>query len=553
MQAQLLDEIRLKKLNSIHHKGTPYLSTQGVPGVELNCKVSVPIAESESGDREDVACRHFAIAFAQYSGKKSQLMEEFSTEDRIEEIFDGKLIEADIAFESAISEAPRGSKHLVGDYELGRYLTCLAQALNAAHERGPSEANCLLLTARHAMALHVERKSKAGVDYFAAKLFDPNDTATYKRVEKLTPEGLSSLTLDDLLVSQASSLASDGSGSREPRCVAAVCLDDALRPSMGRFVLAPTPGSMGVALSYGVVDAVCDMLEDLARDPFPPSREKVELWRAKCRDGFPGLYVACQNGHTETVKVYTESVLACKGLGDQGKADLLSAKTDRGTPGLHIAFQFGHTGVVKAFTDRVLAWKDFDENTKLSLLTTEMSDGVPGLHTALQNGHAETVAAFTESILSCKDLSDSAKFRLLAAQCSDGFAGLYAAMQNDHTETVKAFTERILACKDFDENTKLDLLAAKTNDGFAGLYVAFHRGYSETVKAFTESVLASKNIGAITKVHLLAAKTSAGVSGLFAALATHHVTTARQFAWPVSRSDLSDEHKAELLAPGLLS
>ena len=50
------------------------------------------------------------------------------------------------------------------------------------------------------MALHVEKKSKTGVEYFSAKVYDPNVTASYRRVVKATPEDFAGLTLKDMMI-----------------------------------------------------------------------------------------------------------------------------------------------------------------------------------------------------------------------------------------------------------------------------------------------------------------------------------------------------------------
>lgn len=550
LQAELLEQARRMKLAAVHDKATPYLSNRDVLAMNLNCQVLPAPQAPDQGDAQVVACRHFAQVFGEYAGKKSQLMTWFSTKSRIADKFAGKLTEIDATFAKTVREAPQASKHVVGDCEFGRYLTGVASALQTRHDlgTGESQANCLLITGKHAMALHVQRKSKAGVDYFSAKLYDPNNTANYKRVEALTPDGLSHLTLDEMLTGRESSLARYGACTGEKRLyLAAVSMDPSLCPVMEKQAVVPSAGRMHVALSQGIVEAARGMLEAVKKDQLLGCREKMAIVRGKCSDGFPGQYVAFQNGHTETVQAFTESILAWEDLGRDKQLDLLMAKTDRGTPGLHAAFEHGHTAAVEVFTDRVLACQDFDEDTQRVLLAARASDGVAGLYLAFQKGHAQTVVAFTQRILACPHLTEQTKVKLLSARCRDGFVGLYAALEHGHAETVKLFIECVAASKALSAESKRKLLAAQTKDGFPGLYVALHRGHTPAVTAFMGSVLTANGLDARLKVDLIAAKTSDGVPGLLAALTTPHAETVKAYVDMVAKADLSAAHKVELL------
>lgn len=190
------------QLQKDQDKAAPHLSKSGLPEVRLNCEVQVaPSAHTPSWQKEVVRCRHLALAFAQHAGKKSELTSAF-TKVGIWSKFDGRLSAADDAFNKVLREAPEGCKHVVSSDQFGSYLTALAKTLEHVPDGPdrPKEANCLLLTANHAMALHLQRKSKAGVNYLAVKLYDPNDTAAYKRVTRLTPESLGSLDLNAMMI-----------------------------------------------------------------------------------------------------------------------------------------------------------------------------------------------------------------------------------------------------------------------------------------------------------------------------------------------------------------
>jgi ankyrin repeat protein len=77
--------------------------------------------------------------------------------------------------------------------------------------------------------------------------------------------------------------------------------------------------------------------------------------------------LALKNGHTETVKVFTE-VVSNSTLRDPEKTQLLAAKFSNGTPGLFLALKNGHTETVKAFAE-VVSVSNLSANVKKELLS----------------------------------------------------------------------------------------------------------------------------------------------------------------------------------------
>jgi ShET2 enterotoxin, N-terminal region len=428
-----LGRVRMKKIQKKERKG-PRITKSGDPTVNLNCKVSVRTYNAQDASVALVVCRHFAEMFAKHQGKKSELIQQYGRPSDIQKAFKGKLANIHEAYQKSIREADPGCKHVVSSQGLGAYLHSLAKALEGAHQGGgPSEVNCLLLTAGHAMAIHMQRKHKDGVDYFAAKLFDPNVTASYKRAVALHPEDLSGLQLQDMLVHPKviNSYAPPG----QPVPMVAVCLDNRVHASIDRSSTAATPGNMNVALCSGVPDEVRAML----RSASPETH--FDLLQAKSSlTGIPGLNRALQDGHTDTVRVFMECVGALQ-LPDDKKLELLAAKRPGGVPGLSIALQKGRSDTVSTFVEGVGALK-LSDHDKIELLAAKRADGTPGLFMAFQQGQTEAVTKFVERVLA-SELPDDQKLNLLVAKEPAGNTGLQRARANAHSETVNAFVNKV--------------------------------------------------------------------------------------------------------------
>lgn len=337
-------------------------------------------------------------------------MNQFSTGEGIREVFEVQLNEVQNSHKAIIRQAPQSCKHMVSSENFGNYLMALAKELEPDGQPRPKEANCLLLTSVHAMALHMQHKRKAGVSYFAVKVYDPNNTASYKRVEKLKPEDLSSLKLQQLMISPEL-ITHYGEAENAPLSMMAVSLNDHVQPKMNRGATEPSPESMRLTLDCGA--------------------------------------------HAEF-----EAMLASANKEPKALFDLLQAKSSAsGVPAFHSTLRDDHDKTVKPFAKAVLN-SDLDETQKVELLAPKNVNGAPGLFVALQRGHSETVRAFVQAILD-SNLGEEAKTALLAAKNSKGVPGLYIALKEGHTETVKAFTETVLR-SNLVEPQKIELLEAKT-------------------------------------------------------------------------------------------
>lgn len=544
LQASLLAQVKQK----VSEKGVPYATKAGFPGVFLNAEVSV-FSSNKRPQRfqQTVFCRHFATMFAQHAGKKSELLGPLSTEAGVRNQFDGVLHELDIAYYGLIREAPPGCKHVVSSEHLGQYLAALASTLQAPQQgvNQPHEVNCLLITVDHAMALHVRLKSKAGMDYIAATLYDPNDTAHYKRVEQPTPQGFSAIKLQDMLVSPELLSLYAGAPDR-PLAMAAVSLDHRVQAPFDRSIVVPSIDNMHVALTHGVVDDVGVMFEAARHQQTAAALYELLAATPQQDNTFPGLYRAFQRGHTACIAAFGTLVLAADEFDRQAKVQLLSASNDDGTAGLYLAMDDGDTQTVQVFAQLVLNSAVLTDADKVYLLTAQDGNGHPGLFAAVRADQADTVRVFVQSVLA-SDLNMESKESLLKAETDFGDAGFYDALQEGRVKVIQAMVESVLEAPTLSPEAKVRLLESKVYD-VPSLAPCFQYGYDPSVRAFADAVLASPDLDEGAKVSLMAALNEVGVPGLHAAFRNGHTETVEAFVACVLRSDLTAAAKGSLLA-----
>jgi ankyrin repeat protein len=542
---------RMMQISKIDGKSVPYISQKDLKlsaqSVSLNGCALVPA----KGGQQQVVCRHLAMAFFIHQGKTRDLMPEFYSKAGIEAYFNGKLTEIEKAYHLASSQSQENCKSLVHSAELGSYMRAIATHLLAhkGDENVSKKVTCLLLTVKHAMVMQVEMKQKSGVFYFSAKLYDPNVTAIYKRVESLNPEGFENLTLEEM-IAEKTLISVYNNGKNGPLPMLAV--SDAQILTTKTEINEKTPflsDYMYLALEDGMPNAVEEILNVVLNSTELTVEKKIELLATKKPNGMPGLFMAMQNGHSESVKAFAEAVLNWTELTIDQKIELLAPNRADGTSGLYMAMQQGHSETVKAFAEAVLNSTELTVDQKTELLAAKMADGTSSLFLPMQNGHSETVKAFAEVVLNSTELTVDQKIELLASKKSNGTSGLYQAMQNGHSETVKAFAEAVLNSTELTVDQKTELLAAKRADGTLGLYMAMQHGHSEIVEVFTEAVLNWTELTVDQKTELLAAKRADGASGLYMAMQQGHSATVKAFAEAVLNStELTVDQKIELLA-----
>ncbi len=432
------------RLDKIAKKTTPYNAKRLNAETQLNGVVRVHPEAGHTLKSETVYCRHFVKAFVEYAGRKRSLMQEFLTSQKITSRFEHRLREMDVASRRVRKLVGADSKHVVRDAQLGQYLAAVASALAKPPAGGRSEANCLLESSCHAMALYVSRKSRDGTDYFSAKLYDPNNTASYRRVEALSIDSLRELTLKDMLITPALSEKYSDS-HKHAVTLLAICLDPRLHPRMDRSLTEVSPDAMHLALSDGSLEDQHVMLASLDSKNIGLAQHSLfEVLRAKSvYSGWTGLFGALAGGYADSASAFISFVLSASDLTERQKTELIAAKDSRGMPGLFAALSLGKTQAVSAYAGAVLADSGISNGDKFTLLASKNRAGKPGLFKAFEKGESEAVAAYAGAVLATSALTDPQKVELLTAHCASGGTGLAAAVANGATDTVEAFHQAV--------------------------------------------------------------------------------------------------------------
>ena len=295
------------------------------------------------------------------------------------------------------------------------------------------------------------------MSYLAAILYDPNDTASYKRMVAFLPEGFKNLRLEDMLVSPEHIVDYAGSGEL-PMPVAVVCLDPDVYPPMPRNETLSS-ANLYMALRTGLLEEVRWMLQAAQRQALPKEQSKQAVFELLQASGLThqitGLYFALQYGYSDTVSLYTQSVLALHSLSDAQKAALLTAQSENGVSGLYMALQNGHAETVNALIEPVLR-SGLPDELKIQVLAAKRGDGPSGLVMALCNEQTETVQAYIEPILR-SNLPEPAKVLLLKAANNDGASALEVATENEAVQTVHVFTQAIRTSEYLSQAAKNEL------------------------------------------------------------------------------------------------
>ena len=386
----------------IDEKSNPYVPRRLDAAVNHNFKVLVrPGDATPERGLEEVACRHFALQWARSEAgfERRQLTAEFSAPTLIQRRFEGKLDAMDAELHDVIARAPAEAKHLINGPQLGRYLSSMANALDApAPGLRPSEADCLLFTCNHVFALHVEKKSRDGSTYVTAKLYDPNATASYKRVEADSPAALEPLGLADMLPRpKLANLYVIETG--QALSLVAVCLRADLSPEMDRTRTMATAQDMRMALHCDVAQEIGSLIDTARIRADVTSLDLFTLLEAKTSDAsVPGLYLALQEGHAGSVRAFVQAVLCAPELTEIQRFVLLeAADVDDGCSGLFMAMQEGRSDAVEAYARAVLG-SELPDLQKVDLLSALSPAGETGLSVAKDLERSAVVDAFVDAV-----------------------------------------------------------------------------------------------------------------------------------------------------------
>ncbi|EJU8481439.1 type III secretion system effector EspL2 [Escherichia coli] len=454
----------------ISKNNPPYLSKKRDASINLNGKVS-------DCNGEIIWCRHIASYWSEFfcsnSGKIDY--ETFSSPQL--------LSKAIVIQENKGTNNIKGDVYFVENESWGSVIYNLFLQLEKENK---SHTSLEVHSPGHAMALGIKIKNDKE-NKFVINFYDPNQTATHKRVFFCTNNicDIINLTAYDFLSEQCLKCY----GLKEDTL--SLFVDKTKSNDNNNVFIKKLPDNIlqGVVINFAMGAGLREIIKKVYNDTrftdLTKSQMKI-LCESKNVNNAPGLLLALQNGHDNVIDEY--GILIKKSnLNKEELIHILSARTLDGTiPGLYQALQNGHAQAIKSYGNLVLDTidKNIDLEYLLSAFKYEAHSSnkyTPGLFSAFQNGHADAIKAYC-GVLGNSNLKRGEIIRMLEARNYDGAPGLLLAYQNGDINTIQSFFDSLIMLdisKDFIE----ELLTAKHYD-FTGLSLAISHRHDHVVKLY---------------------------------------------------------------------
>nr|WP_240669199.1 ShET2/EspL2 family type III secretion system effector toxin [Dyella sp. M7H15-1] len=526
-------------------KSVPYLSKKNAyPPASLNCVATFPAPAGVPQSK--IACCNLAVQYAYdcLHDETETGKVDLNLFESIEQIAQHVSENGTVAdYDNMRRNAQEA--HLIKTDHLGGFLAAQFKKIEEESQNGIGVRGLLVESSNHSMAIRLRVKphpQDANKKIYVVKFYDPNMTNTTVRCEVDDLSKLNGQTLRQYIDGdgQHDSYYSSYFRNDEDCALVHVCSPQAaqqppLQTSQGRALTSRceglSPAVMWHLLSGNFSVDLAGLSEDFAKLDV---ETQVRLLAAKDAKGTSVLFIALQDGHTETIRAYRELL---KQLPEEARAKflvtLLAAKGANGTLGLYVALQNGHAEAICAYGELL---KQLPEEARAQFLATLLAakgaNGRLGLFMALQEGHAEAIRAYGELL---KQLPEQAQAKflvtLLAAKDADGTPGLFMALQNGHAEAIRAYGELL---KQLPEEARakllVTLLEAKGANGTPGLFVALQEGHAEAIRAYGELLKQlPEEARAKPLVTLLEAKDANDTPGLFVALQEGHAEAIRAY------------------------
>ena len=341
--------------------------------------------------------------------------------------------------------------HLRYNRDFGKVLVEQLTALAA--EGVPSRSKFIMLqSTSHGMSVRLRVKEERGEPRYVAELFDPNRTTSHVRVASARLHTFEALTLEDFIdttaIHQIQMLAQED-------FINTTTLYQQYYPEsdkLSAIFVRPSPQPEQSMITTGKEDtknrkltssieeinstALWHMVAHGFAEDLKLLKNKItinkELLAVKSAHGYPGLYMALQEGHADAIKVFGELVELLPS--ETERANLLAAKDDDGVPGLFMALLNGHADAIKAFGELLKLLSS--ETERANLLAAKDADKTPGLFMALVSGHADAIKAFGELL---KLVPPKERAKLLATEDSEGYSAIAYALENGKLEALKQY------------------------------------------------------------------------------------------------------------------
>ena len=448
-------------------------------------------------DGKSISCQHLAYAFATGGfGCKANVSQgkepgsKFSTVASVDNIRNNAAIKTDRQLKNTPirSGIPKVAVYFDAEhFGQALYGVWMNKSDQTTHNK-PLQT-WLVGSENHLMAVNLLPTAESAMKI---EWYDPNSTTIVRRAMVLNEETLQQLTLNQFVCEARQKYYALDQG--QAGVMMSTDAVEAQKDSDATVLSALTPSLLYLLMLHGqlnksVMDSLKMTLSEVRRNN---QCDLTELLAAKRIDGLPGLYMALQCGHHETVSTFLGFIRQYGHIIEPRVLwELLAAKRWDGLPGLFMALQKGHQKAVSRYVEGISQLRDMLEADVIKkLLAAKTEDGLPGLFTALENGHHKAVSAYFEGITQLRDsIEPEAIKELLAAKHGDGTPGLFMALQEGHHKVVSAYLEGIKQLRGIiDPEAIRELLAAKDEDGTPGLFMALQEGHQEAVSAYVEGI-----------------------------------------------------------------
>ena len=401
-------------------KAIPYHSDKPGrdPAIDLNGRVQ--FANSD----EAIVCRHLAMHWLKEKAQQS----------------DGKVdygvLGGPTALQGAVAESMEHEwnvainadheSHLLDCNRFGEFVH--AQFAAMAPECGPvSSRRVLLLTEDHAMAAELKIKRDGdGPPRYVVNFYEPNTTATHRRMRTSDLDTAETLTVDDFINPQRDFR--DKFGKDAAILAIIMPAPTAATAEAGGGILPPT--APGKRLRSASAAENTNALHMLARFNYPEdlraalgkiaNKHSADIQAtqlaAPAQDGAePGLHAAMAADYGQVTGIFSQHVLSSESLSSAQKVSLLAAAWN-GSTGLEEAILSGSKTAVETFASHVADSDALTQEQKISLLDVRnhlakvASAMAKNPDTAIEN---RALGAIIDTIVCANGLTDASKLHLL--------------------------------------------------------------------------------------------------------------------------------------------
>lgn len=485
-----------------HIKQVPYFSEKPERLTDANLNGQVAFADGGYNSHHTICCRHLATLWALQvlaTGKPDYAA--FGTEAALKQGVSSKM---QPLYERLLTAS--AENHLVPLTDWGPFVS--EQLRTIAASRDTASKVTLVSSGSHVMAMNLKVKHEPDGPLYVANFYDPNLTATHKRIASKDLGRFEKLRMDTLF----KDLRSYEECFRNQSVVSVTLL-----PSGGEAEIPPLrPGGdperrltgrhppldesvVHHLMAGGFAGTLSDLLPEFAELAKKTPYQASTLLAGRS-DDLPGLFAASMAGQAHAVRAFGKLL----GLVPPHRHTwLLAARSSSNMPALRAAAAFDHADAVRAFIDCVsgTALTPAEQLPLLAARSSQKESTALGM--ALVLGHLDTVNAYLEGIAAHPGLAAKDRAELLSLQNEEGLPALAYGLLHGKPETVSAVTGWI-AGQDFGESDHRKLLLAADREGTPALVHALRSDAADNLRAYVSAVTDSA-LDKADKLHVLTA------------------------------------------------